>query len=115
MPDTLNILDMPLRVHAALRELRESLRETYGDRLQRLVVFGSHARGDARADSDVDVLIVLGGDVDPLNEARRTSDIVIDVAVHHGVSLSLVHLSEDEFAHQDRPLLRNIDREGVAL
>ena len=107
--------DMRPSVHAALWDLREALRETYGDRLQRLIVFGSHARGDARADSDVDVLIVLGGDVDPLDEARRTSDIVIDVAVHHGVSLSLVHLSADEFAHQDRPLLRNIDREGIEM
>ena len=115
MPNTLNTVDMRPSVRAALQDVRAALRETYGDRLQQLIVFGSHARGDARADSDVDVLIVLGGDVDSLNEARRTSDIVMDVAVHHGVSLSLVHLSEDEFAQQDRPLLRNIDREGVAL
>ena len=115
MPNTLTTVDMRPSVRAALQDVRTALRETYGDRLQRLIVFGSHARGDARTDSDVDVLIVLGGDVDPLDEARRTSDIVIDVAVHHGVSLSLVHLSEDEFTHQDRPLLRNIDREGVAL
>ena len=115
MPDTLSTVGLPPSVRAALRDVREALRETYGERLRRLIVFGSHARGDGRSDSDLDVLIVLAGEVDPLKEARRTSDIVIDVAVHHGVALSLVHLSESEFAHQDRPLLRNIDREGIDL
>jgi hypothetical protein len=61
------------------------------------------------------VLAVLRGPVDPLEEARRTSDVVIDVAVNHGVALSFLHLSEDEFAHQDRPLLRNVKKEGVPL
>ena len=115
MPGTINDIDVVPSVHATLQDVRAALRETYGNRLQRLIVYGSYARGEAREDSDVDVLIVLGGPVDPLQEARRTSDIVIDAAVDHGVALSLVHLSANEFAHQDRPLLRNISREGVEL
>lgn len=115
MPVKINDLDVTPSVHAALRDTRAALHEAYGERLRRLIVFGSQARGEAGGESDVDVLIVLYGPVDPLTEARRTSGIGMDVAIKHGVAFSFVHLSEEEFAHQDRPLLRNIGREGVEL
>ena len=38
-----------------LSRFRAALAETYGDRLERAVLFGSRARGDARPDSDYDV------------------------------------------------------------
>ena len=115
MPDTVNDVTLTPSVHAALQDVRVALRETYGDRLSRFIVSGSHARGEAHEDSDLDVLIVLDAPVDPLTEARCTSEIVIDAAVAHGVALSLVHVSANEFVHRDRPLLRNISREGVDL
>ncbi|PEN04751.1 nucleotidyltransferase [Longimonas halophila] len=115
MPATLPTLDVTPAVRTALQETRTALRDLYDDRLVRLIVFGSQARGEAHAESDVDVLIVLDAPVDALTEARRTSGLIMDIASRHGVALSFVHLSGKEFAHKDRPLLRNIDREGVVL
>ena len=40
-----------------IAKLRSALVEAYGPRLQRIVLFGSRARGDARADSDYDVAV----------------------------------------------------------
>ncbi len=42
-----------------LRRLRAALDEMYGDRLERVVLFGSRARGDAGEDSDYDVAVFL--------------------------------------------------------
>jgi len=44
-----------------VKRLCESLQEVLGDRLVSLAVFGSVARGEAREDSDVDLLIVVQG------------------------------------------------------
>ena len=38
---------------------RRKLDEIYGDRLERVVLFGSRARGDARVNSDYDVAVFL--------------------------------------------------------
>ena len=38
-----------------LKRFRDALDEMYGDRLERVVLYGSRARGDAREDSDVDL------------------------------------------------------------
>jgi predicted nucleotidyltransferase len=42
-----------------LTRFRAALARTYGERLERAVVFGSRARGDARQDSDYDIAVFL--------------------------------------------------------
>jgi predicted nucleotidyltransferase len=43
----------------------------------RIILFGSHARGTATADSDVDLLVVM-----PVTGSKRDKAIEIGVAVH---------------------------------
>ena len=42
-----------------LAELRHYFNDLYGDRLVQLILYGSQARGDAKPDSDIDILVVL--------------------------------------------------------
>jgi uncharacterized protein len=59
------------RLHRILREFRDGLERIYGSRLVRVVLFGSQARHDAEPDSDIDVMLVLQGAVDPHREIER--------------------------------------------
>src|SRR5258707_12036192 len=54
-----------------LRRLRVALDNLYGDRIERVVLFGSRARGDAHEASDYDVAVFLkaAGRVRPSHEA----------------------------------------------
>ena len=54
---------IPNDLRDTLRWVTETLREIYGPRLKRLILFGSQARGEATPDSDVDVLVVLDGKI----------------------------------------------------
>jgi hypothetical protein len=53
------MLPEPLR--ADLTRYVERLKARFGENLVSVVVFGSHARGEARTESDVDTLIVVRG------------------------------------------------------
>lgn len=63
-----------------LKRFRAALDEMYGDRIERVVLFGSRARGDAHADSDYDVAVFLKdlGEDDPAarwRELDRLADL----------------------------------------
>ena len=106
---------MKAGVQAIVSELRERLQKIYGPRLVRLVLFGSQARGDATAGSDVDVLVVLMGPVDAGLEISRTGDVVAELSLSHDVVIACVFMDEERFSQRQGPFLRNVRREGIAL
>lgn len=53
-----------------LMRFRCAVTEIYGDRVERVVLFGSRARGDAEPDSDYDVAVFLHDMADRWQEFR---------------------------------------------
>ncbi len=101
--------------HSILIELRRELGLLYSERLERMVLFGSHARGSAEAGSDMDVLVVLNGPVRPGTEIKRTGRVTSALSLKHGVVLSCTFVSADRFHTEQSPLLMNVRREGVLV
>lgn len=108
---------LPLRpsVRAALREARRALHAMYGDRLVKLVLFGSHARGEAHDESDVDLLVVLRGDFCSYDEIKRTGGVIQDASLNYQQALSLIFLDEGRFVDRGHPLMMNVLEESVEL
>jgi predicted nucleotidyltransferase len=106
---------MSRKVRSVLAELRRRLEELYGDRLVKLVLFGSRARGDARPDSDIDVLVVLRGPVQVGTEIERGSTVTAPLSLERGVVISCVYVPEERYNSDRSPLLSNIVAEGVPL
>lgn len=97
----------------AISAFKEALSILYGDRLHGVFLFGSWARGEADADSDIDLLVVLDGRMQPGKEIDRMIDIITDINLEYGVLLAIQPVSAADFTAADSPLLINIRREGV--
>jgi predicted nucleotidyltransferase len=97
-----------------LSRFRAALDALYGDRLERVVLFGSRARGDAHADSDYDVAIFLRDLTDRWSEARRLSAIETDILAQTGAFIHSMPCAAGAY-RQRTPLMHEIRREGVDL
>ena len=103
------------KIGRVMQDLRARLTEIYGTRLLKLVLYGSQARGEASDESDIDVLVVLKGSVDPGEEIARSEYAVSAVSLAHQVVVTCFFVSEEQYAVEQSPLLLNIRREGVVV
>jgi predicted nucleotidyltransferase len=104
-----------LQDNLLLSELRAALENLYGDRLARIVLYGSQARGDTHAESDVDILVVLEGPVEPGREIRRMRDVRTRFGLRYEQALSLLPVSEAEYENQSSAWLANARRDGKVV
>ena len=102
-----------MNLQLILNEFKHELRNLYGERLKNVILFGSHARGEARVDSDIDVMVVLQGEVAPGREIDRMIDIITELNLKYSVLLSVVPVAEEKHLRTNSPLLLNVRREGV--
>jgi predicted nucleotidyltransferase len=98
-----------------LAPLREYFQQEYQTRLDRLILFGSQARGEALPTSDIDILIVLQDPVNPSAELRRTSHFIAKFCLEHNLLVSRLFLPRSRFETENSPLLRNIRQDGIVL
>ena len=103
------------KLTAVITELRGQFEVLYREQLVRMMLFGSQARGDAKPESDIDVLVVLQGPVDPGEEIARTGEVTAQVSLKHDVVIARVLISVDQFSEEQSPLLLNVRREGIQV
>lgn len=79
-----------------------------------VILFGSHARGDARPDSDVDLLVVM-----PVEGSKREKQIEIRIALHDfRFPKDVVVVTPEEFERKRNvvgTIVRPASREGKVL
>lgn len=97
-----------------LAQLRAGLESTYGPRLQGLFLFGSMARGDDQAGSDVDVLIVLDEIPHYFEELERTARLVSDLSLTYDVTISRTLMSAERWRDGDEPFLTTVRQDAKA-
>jgi predicted nucleotidyltransferase len=102
------------RIRQVVAETRALVEQAYGPRLEGVILYGSQARGEATEGSDVDLLIVLRGEVSAGTEIRRMSKALSELSLRHDLVVSCVFVSEQQYRTERTPFLLNVRREGVA-
>ena|SRR5438128_8847984 len=97
-----------------LTRFRAALDEVYGDRLERVVLFGSRARGDAHHNSDYDVAVFLRDLTDRWREINRLAAIETDILADTEAFIHAMPYRAGSYRERT-PLMHEIRREGIDL
>jgi uncharacterized protein len=98
-----------------LKRFRAALDEIYGDRIERVVLFGSRARGDARDDSDYDVAVFLKDLADRVPELYRLADLSSDILDETGEFVHAMAYRDGSYNDVHSPLMHEIRKDGIDL
>jgi predicted nucleotidyltransferase len=97
-----------------LIRFRAELDALYGERIERVVLFGSRARGDARADSDYDVAVFLKDLTDRWRELDRLADLSTDILQDTGKFVHAMAYRAGSYTERT-PLMHEVRKDGVDL
>lgn len=95
-----------------LKRVRAALDVLYGDRIERVVLFGSRARGDAQGESDYDIAVFLTDLTDRWQEFHRLADLRTEILVDTGMFIEARPFKAGSYAERT-PLMHEIRRDGL--
>ena len=105
-----------LDLNALTGEFVQRMQHHYGDRLARVVLYGSYARGDFHEESDVDLLVVLNDEaVNGWEESKALFDTEETLSDQFSSAVQSVVVPENLFLTSNRAIFRFIRRDGVSL
>ncbi|MDE6637568.1 MAG: nucleotidyltransferase domain-containing protein [Muribaculaceae bacterium] len=82
------------------------------------ILYGSEARGDARPDSDIDLLIILPDFKDNMEYIKKRSDIsgrLFELSLDLSVDISPLILPRNVWNSRKSPFTINVNNEGIRI
>ena len=106
---------MDQKVKRLVEQVKAQLHEKYGEGIKRVILYGSHARGEATEDSDIDVLVLVDQSLNPREVDDSLGDLLYDIILEEHELVSVIVLPEDHFESRNLPFMLNVRREGVTM
>jgi uncharacterized protein len=102
-------------LQAIVKDCRTALADHYGEKLLKILLFGSSARGEGTPDSDIDLLVVLDGRLDNFAELEILSEVLYPVQLRSDRLISAKPSDVYRLEHGATQLHRNVQQEAVAV
>ena len=109
---------MPDHVSQIIYRFSQELRKILGNKLSKVIVYGSYARGDYTTESDIDIMILLDlTDMDIKNYRHELSEMTYDFNMDNNIDIKPIAKSKEHFQKWVGvyPFYTNVYKEGVKL
>lgn len=111
---------IPENINNIISEFVKGVNEILGDRVKKIILYGSYARGDFNKSSDIDIMILTDLTDDEICEYRgKIYDYAYDIEWNNNFDIDLSPLIKniDKFNYwlEALPFYMNVQKEGVVL
>jgi predicted nucleotidyltransferase len=103
-------------IQPIIAEFTEQAKAHYGDRLAKIILFGSYARGEAHDESDVDLLVVLNDEeVKTRQERDSIREMLWKLFLKYLIDLSVIPTTNARYEHSEEYLFKFIRKDGKLI
>jgi len=104
---------MDEKIKNLINQIKAHLIKMYGERIKKVILYGSYVRGQATRDSDIDILVLADQSLNPFEVRESLSDLLFDILLEEDELVSVIAVSEDFFENYNSPFMLNAKKEGV--
>ena len=83
---------MDERIKNLINRIKALLAKTYGQKIRKVILYGSYVRGQATRDSDIDILVLVDESLNPSEIRESLSDLLFDILLEEGELVLLTPL-----------------------
>ena len=105
--------DMDEKVKSLIDEIKAHLIKMYGEKIKKVILYGSYVRGDATRDSDIDILVLVDESLNPFEVRESLSDLLFDILLDEGELVSVIAVPEHFYESYNSPFMLNVRKEGL--
>lgn len=99
-----------------IADFKKAMSDLYGDRLAKIILYGSYAKGDAGEESDIDFLVLLEDEkVKKFREVLNMSEVVHPLILKHDIEISYHAMSTKRFESEKSPFLFWVRQQGIEI
>lgn len=109
---------MSQTIQGLMEQYVSEIKKIYGAHLRQIILYGSYARGDYGADSDIDIMILLDiSDLELKTYGQALSYMTYDFNLENDLDIKPIAKNETHFRKriENYPFYVNVEREGVVL
>ena len=109
---------MPDHVSQIIYRFSQELRKILGNKLSKVIVYGSYARGDYNDCSDVDVMVLVKMSDEEIRAVKNEIyDIAFDIQLSTDIEISPIIKNEEQYEYwvDTLPFYRNVREEGMVI
>lgn len=100
------------------KDVVDAVVESFKEKINKIVLYGSYARGDFTSESDVDIMIVLNCTKEEVSQYRKQiNKFASRIGLEHDIMVSILLRDKQTFMdyQDDLPFYKNVTNEGVKL
>ncbi len=85
----------------------------YGEKIKKVILYGSYVRDEATEDSDIDLLVLVEKSLDLFEVRESLSDLLFDILLDEGELVSVIVVPEHLYENYNSPFMLNVRKEGL--
>jgi uncharacterized protein len=101
---------------AIIKDFTETMKNHYGDRLSKIILYGSYARGDFNEESDIDFLVLLNDEeVRTSKEILITYKLLYHLTLENNIEVSMSAASRKKYELTTKAFYRFVRKDGITV
>jgi predicted nucleotidyltransferase len=104
---------MDEKIKQLIDRIKAHLRKVYGEKIKKVILYGSYVRGEATSESDIDILLLVDQSLNSFEVRESLSDLLFDILLDEGELISVIAIPEKLYENYNSPFLLNAKREGL--